>query len=580
MRVNSDFDVQAKRPRPVRLATLMVSFACVTVAITALLQLTLVDHFAIEHASQEASLRLEQLSWQMRDSLDRTVEQAVRDTRLLSSIPAIRDGRTADVIRPILETLQRDYSDYAWIGVATLDGKVLASTGRMLENRDVSVRPWFHKGQAGFVAEDYHPALLLGKLLPRSPDPWRFVDVAGPVLDDAGKVRGVLAIHLSWRWARSLAHDLLTPALREYGAEIIVVRSDGVVLLGPDQMLEKPIATASLMLAATGKTGAIKERWPDGQMYMTGYSQTGRKGEPTSLRWTVLVRQTERAALASAHRFERRALWLCLGLAAVLAAGTALLARRIVRPLKVLSSAIEDLAHAPALATPAAIPQIDGFHEAQVLSDAMRELVGSEHAHHETLARMNADLEDTVAARTAELHALLMRDVLTGLPNRRALMQALPEALARAARVGRPCAVMFLDMDGFKQINDRHGHEEGDELLRQFGARILASIRETDMAARLAGDEFVVVLELLNDARDAEAKAHGLLSQLSLPFTPASGTVQVGASIGVALQLPQEPQDPMRLLGRADQAMYEAKRKGKGKGRVALLSPEPEPALS
>lgn len=191
---------------------------------------------------------------------------------------------------------------------------------------------------------------------------------------------------------------------------------------------------------------------------------------------------------------------------------------------------------------------------------------------------MNAELEDTVAARTAELHALLMRDVLTGLPNRRALMQALPEALARAARVGRPCAVMFLDIDGFKQINDTHGHEEGDELLRQFGARILDGIRETDMAARLAGDEFVVVLELLNDARDAEAKAHGLLNALSRPFTLANGTVQVGASIGVALQLPQEVQDPMRLLGRADQAMYEAKRKGKG--RVALVSPEREPALS
>lgn len=574
MKSTNDTDVRTKRGKPFRLAAIMVSFACVTVAITALLQLTLVDHFAIQHASQEADLRLEQLSWQMRDSLDRTMDQAMRDAHLLSSLPAVRNALPADTVRPILENLQREYGDYAWIGIAGLDGKVQAATNHMLETRDATARPWFTKGQHGFVAEDYHPALLLGELLPRTPDPWRFVDVAGPIYGADGKLRGVLAIHLSWSWARSMARGLLTPALREYGAEIIVVRSDGVVLLGPDDMLEKPLATASLTLAQHGKTGAIKERWPDGQTYVTGYSQTARKGGSTGLRWSVLVRQTEGAALASAHQFERRALWLCLGLAAALAALAALLARHLVKPLKVLSSAIEDLAHAPVHATPAAIPLVNSFHEARVLSDAMRELIGSERAHRAALERMNAQLEDTVAARTAELHQLLMCDALTGLPNRRALMQLLPEALARAARVARPCALLFLDMDGFKQVNDTRGHEEGDELLRQFGTRIVDSIRGTDMAARLAGDEFVVVLELLNDARDAERKANLLLQQLSRPFELPSGSVQVGASIGVALQLPHEAQVPERLLARADQAMYQAKRKGKG--QVALVAPARE----
>jgi diguanylate cyclase (GGDEF)-like protein len=127
---------------------------------------------------------------------------------------------------------------------------------------------------------------------------------------------------------------------------------------------------------------------------------------------------------------------------------------------------------------------------------------------------------------------------------------------------------LFIDMDGFKQINDTRGHEEGDALLRRFGKRLLDGVRETDVAARLAGDEFVVVLELLKDSRDAEDKAHILLDQLSRPYVLPSGGVTVGVSIGVALQLPHEPQDATRLLARADQAMYEAKRKGKG--RVAL----------
>ena len=568
MTVDSDTLAPSSRAKPLRLATLMVSYAGLTVAVTVILLLLLVDHFAIRHATQEAQLRLEQLSWQMRDALDHTLDQAVRDVRLLSALPTILHIDNAATARRVVEQLQSQYRDYTWIGVARPNGKVLAATGGLLESGDVTARPWFHKGQQGLIAEDYHPAVLLGKLLPKADDPWRFVDVAGPIHDEHGKLLGVLAIHLSWDWARSLARSLLTPALRDYGVEIFVVRSDGVVLLGPGDMFEKRIATDSLRLALQGRTGAIAERWPDGRAYMTGYSLTGRSGDPSSLRWAILVRQTEQAAMASAHAFERRVLVFSLALAALLAAAMALLVRRLVAPLNVLSRAIEDLAHAPATATPAAIPQVDSFHEARVLSEALRGLVRSERGHHDALERMNAQLEETVAERTAELQQLLMRDALTGLPNRRALMQTLPRVMARAAQMARPCAVMFLDMDGFKAVNDTRGHEAGDELLRQFGARIQAGIRETDLAVRLAGDEFVVILDMVNDLEEAEHKARYLLAQLERPFVLKGGDVRVGASIGLALQRPHQAQDPTGLLTRADQAMYEAKREGKN--RVAV----------
>jgi len=571
MTADSDTSVPASRTKPYRLATLMVSYAGLTVAVTMILLLLLVDHFAIRHATQEAQLRLEQLSWQMRDSLDHTLEQAVRDVRLLSALPTILHIDKAVTARRVIEQLQSQYRDYAWIGVATPNGKILASTGGLLENGDVTARPWFHKGQRGVIAEDYHPAVMLGKLLPQGTDPWRFVDVAGPIHDENGRLLGVLAIHLSWDWARTLARSLLTPALRDYGAEIIVVRSDGVVLLGPNDMLEKRIATDSLRLALQGKTGAISEHWPDGRAYMTGYSLTGRSGAPSSLRWVILVRQTEDAAMASAHAFEQRVLLFSLVLAVLLAGAKALLVRRLVEPLNLLSHAIEDLAHAPATATPAAIPRVDSFHEARVLSEALRHLVRSERDHHEALERMNAQLEETVAERTAELQQLLMRDALTGLPNRRALMQTLPQVMARAMRMARPCAVMFLDMDGFKAVNDTRGHDEGDELLRQFGARIQASIRETDLAVRLAGDEFVVILDMVNDLEEAEHKARFLLAQLERPFALRCASVRVGASIGLALQWPHQVQDPTGLLTRADQAMYEAKRNGKNRVAVSAL---------
>jgi len=236
-----------------------------------------------------------------------------------------------------------------------------------------------------------------------------------------------------------------------------------------------------------------------------------------------------------------------------------------------LGNAIELAAQETDAGRPAPeIPVVAGFHEAQVLSQALRELVRSEETHRRALETMNLQLESTVALRTAELHALLLRDVLTGLPNRRALMETLPAAMERSARSGKPCALLFLDMDGFKAVNDTHGHEEGDELLRQFGSRIAEAVRRTDTVARLAGDEFVVILESLATTDDAADKAHGLLAALRQPYTLKDATVTVGASVGVALHLPGDTADLDAWLARADQAMYAAKRGGKN--RVALAS--------
>jgi diguanylate cyclase (GGDEF)-like protein len=547
-----------------RLSSLMTLAVCATVALTVALQLALVNHFAVRQAREEAQLRLQQLSWQMRDSLNRVIEQATRDTRLLAELPPVRHARSADESRAVLESLQRSFPDYAWIGIADLDGKVVASTGRMLEGANVSKRPWFIAGMRGVHASDYHPAVLLEKILPRKPDPWRFVDASGPIVDAAGKPVAVLGLHLSWEWARSHARKLLTPALREYGAEIFVIRDDGTVMLGPQSLVETKVDTTSLRLAQKGMSGSLRETWPDGRAYLTGYSQTGDTLDPASLRWTVLVRQTEGRALAGAEDLKQRMLGWSALLALALAGAAALMARHLVRPLAALREAIERVTAATRSGKePPPIPPVDGFLETQVLSSTMRELVQSEVAHRKALLAMNERLELAVAERTAELQALLLRDVLTGLPNRRALLEALPEAMSRARRVGRPCALLFLDMDGFKAVNDSHGHEEGDELLRQFGARLALGVRKTDMVARLAGDEFVVVLEMLTDAAHAEDTARKLLGRLKETYVLGSATVTVGASIGIALHRPEDPADVDAWLARADHAMYAVKRTGK-----------------
>ncbi|MBQ5950335.1 sensor domain-containing diguanylate cyclase [Massilia sp. ST3] len=555
-----------------RLSSLMTLAVCATVALTVALQLTLVNHFAVSHAGQEAELRLQQLSWQMRDSLNRIVEQAAGDARLLADLPSVKQAQDPATTRVALESLQRTFPDYAWIGIAAPDGTVAVSTKALLEGANVSARPWFQAGQHGVRATDYHPAKLLDKLLPAGADPWRFIDLSGPVYGADGRLQGVLGMHLSWEWARRHARELLTPALRAYGAEIIVVRDDGTVLLGPQELVEKKIETTSLHAARQGQTGSLRETWPDGRSYVTGYSRTGDLDDPASLRWSVLVRQDEDKAMEGATELQRRMLMWSAALALALAVSAGLLARRLSRPMDELGRAIERATEATAKGVEAPpIPLVGGFHEAEVLSSTLRDLVRSEADSRRALLAMNESLETAVAERTAELQALLLRDVLTGLPNRRALLEALPEAMARAQRVSRPAALLFIDMDGFKAVNDTHGHEEGDELLRQFGTRLSQAVRKTDMVARLAGDEFVVVLEMLTDAAHAEDTARKLLELVQESFRLRSATVKVGASIGVAVHQPQDKPDLDAWLARADHAMYAAKRAGKNNVALAAV---------
>jgi len=168
-------------------------------------------------------------------------------------------------------------------------------------------------------------------------------------------------------------------------------------------------------------------------------------------------------------------------------------------------------------------------------------------------------------------------DVLTGLANRRALMEALPQAQARGARRQGSLALLFIDLDGFKAVNDAYGHEAGDGLLRVVAERLRQAVRRSDSVFRLAGDEFTVLLEDLKDPqRDAHGVGRKLIEVLSEPVPIAgAGTqvqVRVGASIGVALQAPERSCAPDALIQEADHWMYQAKKAGRGR-----VLPEPEP---
>ncbi len=160
------------------------------------------------------------------------------------------------------------------------------------------------------------------------------------------------------------------------------------------------------------------------------------------------------------------------------------------------------------------------------------------------------------------LSAFARVDSLTGLPNRAQLYERLGEALARSRRRASRIACLFLDIDHFKSINDSLGHAGGDEALREFGRRLQSAVRETDLVARLAGDEFVIVLEGGEQPGCARAVADKIIEAMRAPFLIAGAPRAVSTSVGVSVSSSED--DPDAILRRADEALYMAKRAGRG----------------
>ncbi len=161
-----------------------------------------------------------------------------------------------------------------------------------------------------------------------------------------------------------------------------------------------------------------------------------------------------------------------------------------------------------------------------------------------------------------ELRHQAFHDSLTGLANRALFEDRLAHCLAGARRHGRPAAILFLDLDDFKTINDSLGHASGDELLQAVARRIAGVVRATDTAARLGGDEFAVLVESLDSVHDSQLTAERLIDELTPPFHVAERELRITASIGIAVS--DGSTGAENLLRNADTAMYAAKETGKG----------------
>ena len=188
------------------------------------------------------------------------------------------------------------------------------------------------------------------------------------------------------------------------------------------------------------------------------------------------------------------------------------------------------------------------------------------------LACVNGIARDITDRKVAEqvLEYMATHDSLTGLPNRTLFSDRLRHALARAKRSEKMIAVLFIDLDGFKSVNDAFGHEIGDQVLKLVSDKLRRCIRSSDTVARMSGDEFILVIENLSKQEDALSIASKILGTISAPLMVSNQHITITASIGLSLY-PVDGEDELNLLQKADAAMYQVKNNAKNGFRLFSL---------
>jgi len=371
-------------------------------------------------------------------------------------------GRATAARRELLEQVQTSAPQYAWIGLAGADGKVVASTGGLLEGVDVSARPWFSDAVKGIFVHDVHDAKLLAKHLPLDRgNPQRFVDLAFPVrlaMPD-GVAPGVLGAHLSWGWIGQLGRMFNAP-VADRPVEIMVLAADGTVLMGPDDAVGN-----RLELLAPGAPAAppvaTELQWVDGKRYITARYATHGKGDYPGLGWTVLARQQADTAYAHVVNMQRRIYQSGIVLTLLFSVGGWLLARKLTAPL--LSAA--EAAAAIGASTDhddtngATLSVRGGFYEVHTLTGAFDALLARLAQKRDELNTLNAALEHKVAQRTEALEASLAAKSRSEDQERAAQRKAHDsEKFLRTIANNSPALIAYVDRDHVYRFAN-HAHQ-------------------------------------------------------------------------------------------------------------------------
>ena len=558
--------------------SLVLSLAFSALAALAVgLTLLVLERYAERALERDAGKALHYFAHHIASELDQEIYRNYDALRVYSRLTIFASQDEA-LLRQDLEAYRHTRPMYDWLGVINANGMIRVATGGELEGLSVVDDPGFRAGQQGPYVSEARPLVRdSGELVSRSTR--LGLEMAVPLPRREGRVNGVLAARLSWDWALRILDDKLIPAVGEHGIETFVLDRRGAVLLSPPGV-QMPVPEG------LNEDQPRVRVWQDGHRYLTVVVKSRGYVDYAGLGWQVVMRQPEALML---NDLARNRIWV-LSLGALVVAACGLLgwhfSIKISHPLRELTRAADDLQAGRA----AHLPTRHAYRETQMLARTLAHLLGRLIEEKRKLAELNASLEQQVTQRTrlledanehlmaalAERHELISKletlartDSLTGLPNRRAFFERAEIEIHRVERHGAALCLVAIDIDYFKKINDRYGHDGGDQVLRAFAKAGLQLVRDVDMLARLGGEEFVALLPetSLEAARIvAERLRQGLASQC---IRHQHEEIRFTVSLGVAEFRLGEPLKTW--LARADSALYEAK--GAGRNQVRIWQP-------
>lgn len=490
------------------------------------------------------------------------ISEREREIELLRQGFEETDDISSQNARKTLERVQALKSGYAWIGLTDAQGNIIQATNGMLIGNNARERPWFKGAFDGLFMGDLHLAVLLAKLLPELADnqPMRFIDIAVPVQSDEGQVAGILAAHLHWTWVTDVVRSILSDDKTLQDAELLIVDREGAVLY-PEKLVSGQGLPRELNPAMTYQSLT----WPDGQAYLTSVASVGASTR-IDLGWRVIMRQPLDVTTEPVRDLQVKLLSLGVLAFLVVMLIAYRISSRLTRPIENLVQVARTIEQAPRHAR---FPTEAGSPELTTLAHALESMTTSLLNRERDLETLNASLETQVESRTDELRqanqrlqTLARTDSLTGLLNRRHLEERLQDIHQQFLSTHRPYSLLMFDVDHFKAINDRFGHQAGDQVLQSLGKIILNATRASDVCARYGGEEFIIMIPERTNPQDGKELAERIRSLVEGYEFPEVGRVTV--SIGIA-QARLDDTSPQTVIARADAALYQAKASGRNR---------------
>lgn len=518
---------------------ILIALICTIISIVAY-------QISSKEVKSEIGSSLSESSYIIADTLDVQLHAKYGKLNILREIESIKEGTDIATITNSLNLLKINFIGFAWLGYSSYDGTILAATSNLGVGEDISGYPFYQYGiRNRYSSDSIEDYTFARQILGDSAQNTTYITFSAPVYSKSGTLTGLLCAYIEWDWINEFIDSLLTSLKSRSELDVLIIDTNDTIIFGPTEMIGTSLETESIQKSRYHLNSWIVETFPDNIRYLTGYVRSDGYADFSGLGWTILVRQPYKYAFNSTYTLLYIILIVGIICVFVFAIIGWYLAGLLIKPLENIAISANQIR----LGEQSEIPYYQGIKDIEILSLSLTHLITS--------------LTNTESA-LASMETKALHDSLTNLPNRSGFENHVTMTLSRLNRQNDMLTFLYLDLDGFKFVNDTYGHPVGDLLLIQVGKRLKNSVRTNELVARFGGDEFAIVIQTSkeNHRKQVITVCDRILESLNRPFVLNGDTANIGCSIGCSTW-PNQSLSVDELINFADEALYEAKRNGK-----------------